>query len=68
MKRLLTRLACALLFSGMAFAQGFGTIVGTVTDGTGSVVPAAKVKVTDEATTAARETVTNGQGYFVVPA
>lgn len=51
----------------VAFAQGFGTIVGTVTDPSGAALTAAKVKVTDEATAAVRETITNEQGYFVVP-
>jgi hypothetical protein len=50
-----------------AYSQGFGTIVGTVTDSTGAVVPSAKVKVTDQATGAVRETATNEQGYYVVP-
>ncbi|MGJ5816514.1 carboxypeptidase regulatory-like domain-containing protein [Paludibaculum fermentans] len=51
-----------------AYGQGFGTIVGTVTDPTGAVVPSAKIRVTDEATANSRETTTNDQGYFVVPA
>jgi Carboxypeptidase regulatory-like domain/TonB dependent receptor len=67
MTRLMKRLACSLLFSGIAFSQGFGTIVGTVTDSTGAVVPSAKVKATDDATSASRETATNDQGYFVIP-
>jgi len=49
------------------YAQGFGTIVGTVTDASGAIVTSAKIKVTDEATAASRETNTNDQGYFVVP-
>lgn len=52
---------------GLVFSQGFGTIVGTVTDPSGAALAAATVKVTDEATSAARETVANSQGYFVVP-
>src|SRR6516164_1506819 len=55
------------LYQSQVFSQGFGTIVGTVTDPTGAVVAGAKVKVTDEATAAVRETNTNEQGYFVVP-
>jgi len=49
------------------WAQGLGTIVGTVTDPTGAIVPAAKVKITDEATTQARDGTTNAQGYYVFP-
>ncbi len=56
-----------LLVSGIAYGQGFGTIVGTVTDATGAVVPSAKVRITDERTSASRETATNEQGYYVVP-
>jgi hypothetical protein len=58
----------ALIVSeGLGFSQGFGTIVGTVTDPSGAAVAAAKIKVTDEATASVRETVANEQGYFVVP-
>jgi hypothetical protein len=49
------------------WAQGFATIVGTVTDPSGSAVATAKVRITDEATAAIRETTTNDQGYFVAP-
>lgn len=57
----------ALLASLAAFGQGFGTIVGTVTDPTGAAVPSATVKVIDEATTVSRDATTNEQGYYVVP-
>ncbi|HWB83294.1 MAG TPA: carboxypeptidase regulatory-like domain-containing protein [Bryobacteraceae bacterium] len=57
-----------LIVSGMVYGQGFGTIVGTITDASGAVVPAAQVKITDEATSAVRETTANDQGYYVVPA
>src|SRR5882724_6759985 len=59
-------LALALAPSAI-FAQGFGTIVGTVTDASGAVINSAKIKVTGEATDASRETNANEQGYFVVP-
>ena len=49
-------------------AQGFGTIVGTVSDASGSVIPAAKVTVIDVGTQTSRSVVANDQGYFVVPA
>lgn len=61
-------LLAALSLAGVAFAQGSGTIVGTVTDASGAVIPAAKIRITDEATSASRETATNDQGYYVVPA
>ncbi|MES1257830.1 MAG: carboxypeptidase regulatory-like domain-containing protein, partial [Acidobacteriota bacterium] len=47
--------------------QGFGTIVGTVTDPSGAIIPGARLTITDEATTASRDTKTNDQGYYVVP-
>jgi hypothetical protein len=56
-----------LLFQGLVHAQGFGAIVGTVTDPSGAAVAGARIKVTDEATGVFRETVGNAQGYYVVP-
>src|SRR6185312_6457454 len=59
-----------VLWLGMgiaARAQGLGTIVGTVTDPSGGVVPSAAVTITDQSTSASRETATNAQGYFVFP-
>src|SRR5258705_10448434 len=64
-------LLAAVLF-GLSFtsalAQGFGTIVGTVSDSSGSVIPGAKVTVTEEGTQISRSVAANEQGYFVVPA
>src|SRR5438105_3780163 len=50
------------------FAQGtdLGTIAGAVTDGTGAVVPNAKVVILDLGTKATRETKTNAQGDYRV--
>jgi Carboxypeptidase regulatory-like domain len=58
-------LLAALSLACVVYAQGFGTIVGTITDPSGGVVPAAKIRITDEATATYRDTVTNSQGYFV---
>jgi carboxypeptidase family protein len=44
-----------------------GTIVGTVTDESGAVIPGATVDVLDLATNAARSTVTGSRGDYVVP-
>lgn len=67
----LSKLPCALsllfLLSPSLFGQGFGTIVGTVSDQSGAVVAGAKVTVTDPATGQSRGETTNDQGYFVVP-
>ncbi len=56
-----------MYFSGTATAQGLGTVVGTVTDGTGAVVPNATVKVVNEGTQTSRDVQTNAQGYYVIP-
>lgn len=51
-----------------AFAQaGLGTIVGTVTDPTGAVIPSATVKILDQNTGAVRTVKANAEGYYVVP-
>ncbi|PYV45928.1 MAG: TonB-dependent receptor, partial [Acidobacteria bacterium] len=60
------------LFSVSAFAQtsvgSLGTILGTVTDETGAVVPKVTVTVTNEKTGIARTAVTNEEGSYQVPA
>ncbi len=53
--------------TGALCAQGLGTIVGTVTDPSGAVVPSATVKLTDEATSQVREASSNAGGYYVFP-
>lgn len=65
--RLLVAVVLGCFASGTVFGQGFGTIVGTVTDPSGAVIAGAKVRSTDEGTNVARETLTNDQGYFVLP-
>src|SRR6516162_8410615 len=44
-----------------------GTIVGTVTDPTGAVVPRAKVQVVNDDTAAQFEGLSNTDGYYNVP-
>jgi len=51
----------------LAFSQGFGTIVGTVTDPSGALVVSAKVTAVESATGASREAITNTSGQFVIP-
>jgi hypothetical protein len=65
-------LACLSLFvlilsSQSALAQGLGTIVGTVSDSTGAVVPGAQIKAINAGTSFSRVVVSNAQGYFVIP-
>lgn len=47
--------------------QGRGTILGTVADSTGAVIPGATVTITNTATNAAATTITNNDGNYVVP-
>ena len=61
-------LSCLVCIGSLALkGQGFGTIVGTVTDPSGAFVASAKVTVTNQGTSQSRETTTNAEGYFVVP-
>src|SRR5262245_43472676 len=53
-------------FSGTACAQGFGSIVGAVTDPSGAVIANAKVTVTQQGTGYARVAVTDGEGRYVL--
>ncbi len=57
------------LFAGASFAQtsGAGTITGTLTDPTGSVVPGAAVAVRNTNTGATLALTTNGAGIYVAP-
>jgi len=56
-------LVLLLLPTGL-FAQSTGTVIGTVTDQSGAVVPKAKVTLVDQATKGSRDTVSNDVGYF----
>jgi|KBSMisStandDraft_5_1062788.scaffolds.fasta_scaffold07414_4 hypothetical protein len=61
--------ALVLSCAGLAFSQGGanGTIVGTVTDSSGAVVPNAKVDVTNTATSVVVHTETSSTGDYTVP-
>jgi hypothetical protein len=50
----------------LACAQGLSTINGTVTDATGAVVPVAKIIAVEVDTGLTRETVSNGDGLYVL--
>src|SRR3954447_6473023 len=67
LKRFCLPLLALLTLSSALFGQGFGTIVGTVTDQSGAVVAGAKVTIADPATGQSRDETTNAQGYYVVP-
>ena len=61
-----TGVACVLaLMVGVMSAQGiFATLTGVVSDPSNAVVNGAKVTLIDAASGSARDTVTNGDGYF----
>src|SRR5947209_15382255 len=63
----LTLLAVPCVFIGTIFAQTeTGSVSGTVTDPTGSVVPNAKVTVKNNATNGVRGTTTGASGVYTV--
>jgi len=57
-----------LLLGSIAHAQNSGTIVGTVTDPSGSVIGSAKITAIETTTNIARFVLTNDQGYYVIGA
>jgi hypothetical protein len=61
-------LSILALLALTVFAQrGRGTILGTVTDSTGAVVPGATVTITNPATNVGTTAITNESGNYVVP-
>jgi outer membrane receptor protein involved in Fe transport len=59
---------CGFLATSAAFAQvGTGSILGTVTDGSGAVIAGASVTATNTQTGAATPVKTNGQGRYSAP-
>ncbi len=68
MSRKLTIFLSLAIFSVSAWGQGLATLQGTVTDPSGSVVPNAKVTLTQVATSLARTVSTDTQGAYLFPA
>ncbi|MGE3512532.1 MAG: carboxypeptidase-like regulatory domain-containing protein, partial [Vicinamibacterales bacterium] len=58
----------AMLLPVVAYAQATSSITGRVVDTDGAVLPGVAVTVTSTATGVARDTFTNAQGLFNVPA
>ena len=56
-----------LLISAPLFGQATGSLLGTVTDPSGAVVPNATVTATSQGTGVARDTQTDASGHFVLP-
>jgi hypothetical protein len=68
MRRQLSLLLFLVLIAGVAsFAQGLGSIVGTVTDPSGAVLAGAKITAVEIGTGLSRSTTADSQGYFVIP-
>src|SRR5579875_502428 len=49
------------------FAQSVGTILGTITDGTGAVIPNAEIVATRTETGTSQSTVSSAAGTFILP-
>ncbi len=58
---------CFALLGTAAYAQGTGSIVGTVTDSSGAVVPNVNITITDTNTGFVRSTTSNGSGAYAAP-
>lgn len=57
-----------LALSAACLAQGLGSIVGTVTDPSGAVLPGAKITAVEVGTGLSRTTTADAQGYYVMAA
>src|SRR5262245_50052155 len=67
-RRLALVLGLILACSNLSWAQATATLNGRVVDQDGAVLPGATVTVDDPATGTSRNTVTNGEGLWTVPA
>jgi hypothetical protein len=66
--RFFQALALAILVTAPLFAQGYGQIVGSVTDPQGLGIPNAQITLTESATGLQTNTVTSQEGLYSVPA
>ena len=66
MNRIFSALVLALCFAGYGQAQmaSTGTVIGTVTDPSGAVIPGAQIELTDTTTGNARTALSNGSGQY----
>jgi hypothetical protein len=67
LKRITLLLLGLLLAPAFVHGQGFGSMVGTVTDNSGSVIVSAKVTAIEVGTGLARTVTTDANGYYVIP-
>ena len=68
LKRVGLAFLLCLASTGPLFAQATATISGRVVDDASAVLPGVTITVTNTATGAVRDTVTNGEGLYSVPA
>src|SRR5262245_61993273 len=64
--RILFLATLALTLGQFAFGQT-AQVTGRVSDSSGAVVPGAQVTVNNQKTGLARDSVTNGEGYYTIP-
>ena len=67
MNRLFGSAVLSFAFSMSAFAQGLGTIGGTVLDPSGALIPGAMITVTEVGTGLSRSATSDEQGRYVIP-
>jgi hypothetical protein len=67
LKKITLILLSLLLAPAVVLGQGFGSLVGTVTDNSGSVIVSAKITATEAGTNLARTVSTDANGYYVIP-
>ena len=67
-RRLVLTTVFLLAASGAVWAQATASITGRVVDQTGAVLPGVSVTITNTGTGQVRETVTNGDGLYSLPA
>src|ERR1035441_9757137 len=64
--RILSKLCLLFVVSAIAWAQGSGTISGTVADPSGALIPSAKITVTEVSTGISRTGFSGAAGYYVL--
>ena len=62
----LVSVLAVLLTRELSFAQGLGSIVGTVTDPSGAAIASARITATQGGTNFSRVAISNSDGYFVL--
>src|ERR1700675_2753432 len=67
-KALLVAVLCSVFsLCPLLYCQANGSLSGTVTDKTGSVIPGATLKITSQGTGVTREVKADGSGHYLAP-